>query len=443
MTTEPLTPDLSETTQPAGRAVVVPDKPALEGLEAKWAAAVEGRRHVRASTAPRRREQVYSIDTPPPDRLRVAARRARLLLHPHRPDRPLPADARQRGLLPDGLGRQRPAHRAPGAELLRRALRPVAAVRRRLHAAGEAGRRSSRSRSAGRTSSSCASGSSCRTRRSSSRCGARSGSRSTGSSTTRRSAPKSQTASQRAFLRNFARGEAYLAGVPDPVGRHLPDRGRAGRAGGPRVRRRLPPGRLPPAATATPVYIETTRPELIPAVVALIAHPDDERYQALFGKTVTSPVFGVEIPVYAHRARRARQGRRHRDVLHVRRPDRRDLVARAAAAGPHRHRPRRPAAPRDPGVARGRAGRCGVRRAGGEDHLQRPRGDGRGAARLRRPRRRAEADPADDELLREGRQAAGDRLHPPVVHQERRPGHRAARRAGRPRRRRSSGCRRT
>ncbi len=35
-------------------------------------------------------------------------------------------------------------------------------------------------------------------------------------------------------------------------------------------------------------------------MVALIAHPDDERYQPLFGTTVTSPVFGVEIPVLAH-----------------------------------------------------------------------------------------------------------------------------------------------
>ena len=50
------------------------------------------------------------------------------------------------------------------------------------------------------------------------------------------------------------------------------------------------------------VYIETTRPELIPSVVALIAHPDDERYQELFGQVVTSPVFGVEIPVLAHPA---------------------------------------------------------------------------------------------------------------------------------------------
>ena len=51
-----------------------------------------------------------------------------------------------------------------------------------------------------------------------------------------------------------------------------------------------------------PVWIETTRPELIPSVVALIAHPDDERYTGLFGSTVTSPVFGVEIPVLAHPA---------------------------------------------------------------------------------------------------------------------------------------------
>jgi valyl-tRNA synthetase len=52
--------------------------------------------------------------------------------------------------------------------------------------------------------------------------------------------------------------------------------------------------------TDAPVWIETTRPELIPACVALIAHPDDERYQHLFGTTVTSPVFGVELPVLAH-----------------------------------------------------------------------------------------------------------------------------------------------
>ncbi|GMA96492.1 hypothetical protein GCM10025881_33160 [Pseudolysinimonas kribbensis] len=48
------------------------------------------------------------------------------------------------------------------------------------------------------------------------------------------------------------------------------------------------------------MFIETTRPELLPACVALVAHPDDERYQALFGTTVTTPLFGVEVPVVAH-----------------------------------------------------------------------------------------------------------------------------------------------
>ena len=31
-----------------------------------------------------------------------------------------------------------------------------------------------------------------------------------------------------------------------------------------------------------------------------MAHPDDERYQPLFGTTVSSPVFGVEVPVLPH-----------------------------------------------------------------------------------------------------------------------------------------------
>src|SRR5438552_10321161 len=48
------------------------------------------------------------------------------------------------------------------------------------------------------------------------------------------------------------------------------------------------------------VEIETTRPELIPACVALVAHPDDARYQPMFGKEVETPLFGVRVPVKAH-----------------------------------------------------------------------------------------------------------------------------------------------
>src|SRR4029077_16838769 len=59
---------------------------------------------------------------------------------------------------------------------------------------------------------------------------------------------------------------------------------------------------------------------------------------------------------------RARQGRRHRDVLHLRRPDRRPVVARAPAARPHRDRPRWTAAARGTRVAVVRSGLDGVRR---------------------------------------------------------------------------------
>jgi valyl-tRNA synthetase len=48
------------------------------------------------------------------------------------------------------------------------------------------------------------------------------------------------------------------------------------------------------------IEIDTTRPELIPACVALVAHPDDERYKPLFGTEVRTPLFGVSVPVRAH-----------------------------------------------------------------------------------------------------------------------------------------------
>ncbi|MFI2209097.1 valine--tRNA ligase [Streptomyces sp. NPDC020141] len=50
------------------------------------------------------------------------------------------------------------------------------------------------------------------------------------------------------------------------------------------------------------VCIETTRPELLPACVALVAHPDDDRYRSLIGEEVVSPLFGVRVPVLAHPA---------------------------------------------------------------------------------------------------------------------------------------------
>jgi valyl-tRNA synthetase len=44
--------------------------------------------------------------------------------------------------------------------------------------------------------------------------------------------------------------------------------------------------------------IATTRPELLPACVGVAAHPDDERYQALFGKRAVTPLFRVPVPIF-------------------------------------------------------------------------------------------------------------------------------------------------
>lgn len=45
--------------------------------------------------------------------------------------------------------------------------------------------------------------------------------------------------------------------------------------------------------------IATTRPETLLGDTALAVHPDDERYQALVGKTVILPLVGREIPIVA------------------------------------------------------------------------------------------------------------------------------------------------
>lgn len=111
--------------------------------------------------------------------------------------------------------------------------------------------------------------------------------------------PEAQVAAQRAFLRNLARGEAYQADAPtlwDVTFRTAVAQAELEDKEQPAAYHRISFHR-PDGGT---IEIETTRPELLPACVALVAHPDDERYQALFGTTVTTPVFGVEVPVVAH-----------------------------------------------------------------------------------------------------------------------------------------------
>jgi len=67
-----------------------------------------------------------------------------------------------------------------------------------------------------------------------------------------------------------------------------------------RIAFRILDGDVARAHGHTSVEIETTRPELIPACVALVAHPEDERYKSLFEKQVETPLFGVRVPVKAH-----------------------------------------------------------------------------------------------------------------------------------------------
>jgi len=111
---------------------------------------------------------------------------------------------------------------------------------------------------------------------------------------------RSQRASQRGFLRLLARGLVYQSEAPTlwdvdfqtaVAQAELEDREQP--AAYHRLRFLGPDG--------APVEIDTTRPELLPACVALVAHPDDERYQPLFDTTVTTPLFGAPVPVKAHR----------------------------------------------------------------------------------------------------------------------------------------------
>ncbi|MCR2809479.1 MULTISPECIES: valine--tRNA ligase [unclassified Microbacterium] len=106
--------------------------------------------------------------------------------------------------------------------------------------------------------------------------------------------------SQLAFVRNLERGEAFQAMAPTLwdidfrsaiAQAELEDRDQ------PAAYHRLAFHKTDGSGD---VFIETTRPELLPACVALVAHPDDERYQPLFGSTVRTPLFDVEVPVLAH-----------------------------------------------------------------------------------------------------------------------------------------------
>jgi valyl-tRNA synthetase len=299
------TPDLSTPTTPDRRAVVVPDKPALEGLETKW-----GERWKADDTykfdRTQPREKVYSIDTPPPTvsgslhvghvfsytHTDLIARFQRMtgkaVFYPMGwDDNGLPTERRVQNYYgvrcdpslpynpdftppekPDPK-KQVPVDRPNFVKLCEALAEEDETVFESLfNTLGLSVDWSLAYTTVG---------------------------------------PRAQTISQRAFLRNFARGEAYLQEAPTVW--DVTDQTAVAQA---EIEAREYPGHYHRVAfhrpDGEPVHIETTRPELIPAVVALIAHPDDERYQPLFGTTVTSPIFGVEIPVVAHHAAEMEKG---------------------------------------------------------------------------------------------------------------------------------------
>src|SRR5438477_25947 len=110
---------------------------------------------------------------------------------------------------------------------------------------------------------------------------------------------RSRRVSQRAFLHLVAKGVAYTAEAPTMwdvdfntavAQAEIEDREQDG------LYHRIAFDR----EDGETVEVETSRPELLPACVALVAHPPDERYASLIGATVTTPLFKVPVPIVAH-----------------------------------------------------------------------------------------------------------------------------------------------
>jgi valyl-tRNA synthetase len=110
---------------------------------------------------------------------------------------------------------------------------------------------------------------------------------------------RAQRVSQLSFLKLLRRGLAYQLEAPTlwdvdfrtaVAQAELEDREQPGAYH--RIRFGRPDGQF--------IEIDTTRPELIPACVALVAHPDDERYRPLFGTDIVTPLFGARVPLRAH-----------------------------------------------------------------------------------------------------------------------------------------------
>ena len=293
---------MSRTADETSRAAV-PDKPSLDGLEAKWDAAWEASGIYRFD-ASRPRAEVFSIDTPPPTvsgslhvghvfsytHTDIIARHRRMagqaVFYPMGwDDNGLPTERRVQNYY--GVRCDPSLPYDPGFDLPPDAGRPSAVAKRRtiavsrpnfielceqLTAADEKafedlfrhiGLSVDWTRTYATIDAHC------------------------------------RRVSQLAFLENLERGEAYQIEAPS-----LWDVSFQTAVAQAELDDREVPGAYHKLRFGSPdgddIWIDTTRPELVPSCVALVAHPDDGRYRPRFGSTVRTPVFDVEVPVLAH-----------------------------------------------------------------------------------------------------------------------------------------------
>jgi len=282
----------------------VPDKPALEGLEAKWGGSWEEAGTYRFDRSSSTRENIYSIDTPPPTAsgslhighvfsythtdviARFQRMRGRDVFYPMGwDDNGLPTERRVQnyyGVRCDPSLRYSPDFVAPfeggdgkstkAADQLPISRRNFIELCERLTIEDE-----KQFEALWRTL----------------------GLSVDWTQTYRTIGPDSLVTSQSAFLGNVERGEAYQAMAPtlwDVTFRTAVAQAELEDKEVPAAYHRV--SFLKPDGST--IEIETTRPELLPACVALVAHPDDERYKHLFGTSVRTPLFDVEVPVLAH-----------------------------------------------------------------------------------------------------------------------------------------------
>jgi len=296
--TETLPRSASDTSTAASRSVAVPEKPALEGLEDKWAKTWEGQQ-IYAFDRTKSREQIYSIDTPPPtvsgtlhfgsvcsytqcDLIaRYQRMRGKEVFYPMGwDDNGLPTERRVQNFygvrcdpsIQYDANFQRPEKPDPKKQVSISRGNFIELCEELTSADEVAFEQLFRTL----------------------------GLSVDWSYLYTTIADESRATSQRAFLRNLVRGEVYQSEAPT-----LWDVTFQTAVAQAELEAREYPGhyyRVAFQGSDGPVPIETTRPELIGACVALIAHPGDERYQPLFGTTVRTPVFGVEVPVLAHPA---------------------------------------------------------------------------------------------------------------------------------------------